>query len=107
MDEEEPKKLDNEELREARLKALGESTDEDEEQEKDEKDDQEKVKPEESDGIAMDCDPAVLQQIRSLIWPNTSGEDDIQRWHSQGFEFLFRVILCFLQLLINDPFSHL
>ena len=107
MDEEEPKKLDNEELREARLKALGESHDEDEEQEKDEKDDQEKDKSEESDGIKMDCDPAVLQQIRSLIWPNTSGEDDIQRWHSQGFEFLFRVILCFLQLLINDPFSHL
>ena len=105
MEEEDKAQLSTEELREKRLKALGEQKEEGEVVEEEEEEQEE----EEQAYIKIPMDPGVLSSTKELMWPSYSSDDDILRWHSQGFRSIFSPFPRFSHLsilLLCDSFTE-
>ena len=88
MDSKQEEKLSPEEMREKRLQALEKQEKaievmQDEEEGKDEEEEQEEEA--EMAHITIPMDPDVFTSTKGLMWPSYAGDDDILRWHSQGF----------------------
>lgn len=70
-----------EQLREARLRALGLTTDGNSPQETKEEPEQKRQMTHRT----ITLNEVQFQVLRALMFPAYAADDDIQRWHSQGF----------------------